>query len=75
MRIVITGGNSFIGQRLAKRAGMLGWETLLVARPSRRVVLPPNATLIETIADWASWQVHAIAFFIWPGMERGESLG
>lgn len=47
MRIVITGGNSFIGKMLAQRAGTLGWETVLVARPGRRVALPPNTELVE----------------------------
>ncbi len=78
MRIVITGGNSFIGQRLAKRAGMLGWETLLVARPSRRVVLPPNATLIELdMVDYSrlgelAGPCDCLFHLAWDGT-RGES--
>lgn len=33
MKLVITGANSFIGSRLAKRASAAGWETVLVVRP------------------------------------------
>ena len=37
MKLVITGANSFIGSRLAKRASAAGWETVLVVRPGHEI--------------------------------------
>lgn len=47
MRIVITGANSFIGSRLAKRAAELNWEAVLVMRKGRNMNLDGNSRIIE----------------------------
>ena len=47
MKIVITGANSFIGQRLSKRAVEAGWETVMVLRPGHDIPqLPENCRVI-----------------------------
>ena len=45
--LVITGANSFIGRKLAKRAEQLGWRTVLVTRRGRDVYSAGNARFIE----------------------------
>ncbi len=46
MKVVITGANSFIGTYLAKRAGELGWESVLVLRSEQRIPKTKNCKLI-----------------------------
>lgn len=47
MKIVITGANSFIGKKLAKRIEKLGWETVLVVRKGRNSNAGKNFRIIE----------------------------
>lgn len=47
MKIVITGANSFIGKKLAKRVEKLDWETVLVVRKGRNMNLGKNSRIVE----------------------------
>lgn len=47
MKIVITGANSFIGDRLAERAAELGWESVLVMRRGRGRNPGYNSRIVE----------------------------
>lgn len=51
MKIVITGANSFIGIKLAKRSRELGWETILVVRSGRDISQIENSRVVALPLD------------------------
>lgn len=55
MKIVITGANSFIGKRLAKKAEKYGWETVLVMRSEhvQGESVPNGRILLLHMAEYA----------------------
>jgi uncharacterized protein (TIGR01777 family) len=62
MRILITGGSGFIGQRLCEKLAAAGHELLVVSRNPERAaqVLPDGADLRERVEDFADAAPEAI---------------